>query len=132
MTQKRSSPRTLKLMREWGWYYWMVERFTYNNTRVDLYHIIDYIVITPFSTIGVQACGADFSSHVKKLTEEEVDNTVLWLSSPNRKLILIGWRKVKRVRGMKQMIYKPRIAWLYIDKNGFLTIEEKNTDWYGV
>ncbi|MCK4521175.1 MAG: hypothetical protein KAU20_01285 [Nanoarchaeota archaeon] len=131
MPKSRATPRTLKLLREWGWYYWGVEQHNaFSGRKTDLFHIIDYLVITNFSTIGVQSCAGDFAAHVKKLTEDELEHTLAWLRTPHRKLILIGWRKVLRKRGMKQRIYKPRIAWLYLDGDD-LILEEKDTTSYG-
>lgn len=127
MAKGTATQRTLELLRDWGWYYWAVERFNgFSGRRTDLYHIIDYIVITDHSTIGIQSCGTDFSGHVNKLMIDEADNTILWLRCKRRKLILIGWRKVLKKRGWKVKVWKPRIAWLYIVE-GELVLEEKKT-----
>ena len=123
--------KTLELLKLWKWYYWPVERFnSFSGRRSDLYNIIDYLVITEFSTIGVQSCGTDFSGHVNKLIKDEYKNTILWLSQKNRKLLLIGWRKVLVARGMRQRIFRPRIAWVYI-LGCEIIIDEKDTARYG-
>ena len=60
------------------------------------------------STIGVQACGPDFSEHKKTIMEGEY--TEAWLKNPHRELLLIGWRKLKLKRGGKAMRWRPRIG----------------------
>lgn len=126
MAKITATSKTLTLLRFWGWYYWPVERFNaFSGRRTDLFHIIDYVVITPFSTIGVQSCGTDFAGHVKKLCVEEEFHTEKWLRNPSRRLIIIGWRKVLKRRGLKTKVYKPRVAWVYI-KGNKLICEEKN------
>lgn len=126
----KPTEKTLSLLRAFGWYYWRVESFNgFSGKKTDLFNIIDFLVITDYSTIGVQSCGADFASHITKLTVDQVDNTVAWLSGKNRKLLLVGWRKVLLRKGARQRIFKPRIAWVYISKKE-LIIEEKNTDNY--
>lgn len=123
--------RTYPLLNQWGWPFWNVESYNaFSGRKNDLFGIIDIVAITNFSTIGVQVCSGDFSEHVKKITLDEIDNTINWLSCPNRKLLLIGWRKVLKRKGMKLKIYKPRIAWFYIQGED-LVLEEKETDWYG-
>lgn len=131
MARKSSTPKTLDLLRVWNWYYWRVESYNaFSGTKNDLFNIIDYIVITDNSTIGIQSCGVDFSAHERKICIDEIENTQLWLTPPHRKLLLIGWRKVLKRKGMKQRIYKPRIAHIYIH-NDELIFEEKETDFYG-
>ena len=133
MARKSYTPKTMRLIEIWGWAYWRVESFnSFTNMKTDLFNIIDFLAITPFSTIGVQACGSDFAGHITKLCIEERTRTVTWLSAPHRKLILIGWRKVLRKRGGKMRIYKPRVAHIYLSKDQKRIIfEEKETDWYG-
>ena len=131
MARTKATPRTLLFLRTLGWNYWPVERYNaFSGRKTDLFNIIDYLVITSRSTIGIQSCAGDYAAHVKKITEEEIDQTVAWLTDPNRKLFLIGWRKVLRVRGGKQRIYKPRIGVFYLD-GSHLAYQEKNTDRYG-
>lgn len=130
MAKSTATQRTLELLRNWNWYYWKVEVFnSFSGRRNDLFGIIDYLVITDHSTIGVQSCGTAFSDHVKKLCIDEIENTTKWLRSDSRCIILIGWRKILKRRGLKQMVYKPRIAWLYIVDNK-LICEEKNTSFF--
>lgn len=131
MPPSKATPRTLEMLRSFGWYYWRVESFNaYSGRKTDLFNIIDYLVITPFSTIGIQSCAGDFAPHIRKLAEEEVDKTVAWLKCPNRQLYLIGWRKVLMRKGLKKRIYKPRVAIFYLNGDE-LIVEEKDTKWYG-
>ena len=67
----------------------------HGGNRVDLFGFIDAVAIHPFhGTIGVQACGQDWSEHIKKMTGPKREVLILWLASGNR-CYLIGWRKLK-------------------------------------
>ena len=115
MARYTTGKKTLEFCRKEGWYPWKVEVFnSFSGYKTDLYYIIDYLAITKTRTIGVQSCGSDFSAHIFKLVVEERENTIKWLSSPERELVLIGWRKVKR---KNRMVYRPRIAWFYHKNN---------------
>ena len=46
-----------------------------------------------------------------------------WLKGHNRELFLCAWRKIKKKRGGKLMIYRPRIAEFYLI-NGCLECQE--------
>jgi hypothetical protein len=77
--------------------------------RQDMFGIIDIVSLCPIrGIIGVQSCGNSFSEHWRKLTEEKADITHEWLSCGG-KLYIYSWRKVKKRRGGKQMIWHPRI-----------------------
>lgn len=105
-----NTSRTLAYYREEGYKCWMVERYnSFTRQRTDLFHIIDIIAIGT-NTIGIQSCGQAFSEHDKKIMDSEY--RIPWLSAGNR-LILIGWRKVKKKRGGKAMVWKPRIKEYY-------------------
>jgi len=85
----------------------MVERYIhFVRKRIDLFGIIDIIAIRPGEIIGVQSCGQAFSAHMKKMNESEF--TQKWLES-GAGLQLWGWRKVKKKRGGKLMVYRPRV-----------------------
>jgi hypothetical protein len=89
--------RTVKLFKDYGFLVDKVEQYNaHSGTRKDLFGIIDAVAIHPTEgTIGVQACGQDFSEHVKKITGPMRESSALWLLSENR-LILVGWRKLKK------------------------------------
>jgi len=118
--------RTLAAFRERGFLCGMVERFIPqkpHGKRVDLYGIIDILAIDRYVTIGIQSCGQDFAAHRQKMIEAE--STGIWLSSPYRMLQLWGWRKVKKKRGGKQMIYQPRICHIFLKDNEVCWYEER-------
>lgn len=119
-----ATSRTLKLLRDIGLLnYWCVERFNaFSGRRTDLFNIIDYLALHK-GVIGVQSCGTSFSPHVKKLMEDEQRMTRKWLRTKGTSLILIGWRKLKKKKGGKQMVYYPRVAKITLKKNT-LKIEE--------
>lgn len=112
--------RTLKALKDMGRTCGIVERFIAQagpfGQRRDLFGIIDIIALDPErGVVGVQSTGQDFSGHWKKITEEMSENTRLWLETPGASLELWAWRKVKKVRGGKAMIWKPRIASIVLD-----------------
>jgi hypothetical protein len=106
--------RTLAYFEEQGYMCGMVERFIKipnlpgGGIRKDLFNIIDIIAIRENEIVGVQSCGSDFAGHQKKILGENKDKLSDWLSAGG-KFYLIGWRKVKKVRGQKTMVWKPRI-----------------------
>ena len=109
--------KTLQWLRGAGYACGCVERYdVYANKKHDLFGFIDYIAICDTETLGVQICGADFSSHIKKLTVERCDSVIRWLRCPTRTVVLIGWRKLKV--GKKAVEYKPRVMdfWLEGDE----------------
>ena len=102
--------RTLRQLRQEGCHCGIVERF---NTfvgkfgiRQDLFGIIDLIALRPNNISGIQCCGSDFSAHDKKILASEFSPE--WLKSGGM-LELWGWRKVKKVKGGSQMVWKPRV-----------------------
>ena len=101
--------RTLALYREKGYSIEVVERWIMGGfVRKDYLGIIDMIAINATETIGVQSCGQAWSAHIKKITEEGAASARLWLSCPGRRLILVGWRKLKIKRGGKAVHFVPR------------------------
>lgn len=109
--------RTLKYLNELSYTADMVERWINmpsspgGGKRKDLFGIIDIIALDGEKSkcIGVQSTGSAFSQHYKKITTEGKEMAKLWLSVPCNELWLIAWRKVKKVRGGKQMVWAPRI-----------------------
>ncbi len=129
-----SSPvqRTKAILKDQGIPHWIVERNFPpsrkwpNGCKEDLFNIIDMIALDN-GVVGVQVCGADWMPHVRKITEDYAGNTMAWLSQPGTRLELWGWRKVKKKRGGKLMIWKPRIADILL-VGGELFLEERNPD----
>jgi len=120
--------RTIRELRQQGIKCAIVEKWNaYIKIRQDLFGIIDIIALDPEKgVIGVQSTGQDFSGHVLKLRDEKAQDTFDWLSIPGTSLELWGWRKVKKVRGGKQMIWKPRVGDFYI-KNGYVEFKERKS-----
>ncbi len=102
--------RTLKYLKDEGWLPWVVERFVPSKPfprRIDFLNCIDIIAIRKDQPpTGIQSCGQAFAEHDRKILAEP--KAGLWLSVGCR-LILVGWRKVKKKRGGKAMVWKPRI-----------------------
>jgi hypothetical protein len=84
--------------------------------RKDLFGIIDLIALDK-GIVGIQVCGRDWMQHQEKIMIEKKENTIRWLSNHAR-LEVWGWRKLKKVRGKKAMIWVPRIADVILDKGG--------------
>ena len=59
--------------------------------------------------------------------EEKVDETKAWLEAGG-KLVIIGWRKVKKFRGSKQMIWSPRIKEITLADIDVWNLYEENQD----
>ena len=106
---KRTSERTLGFLRKEGFLCQSVEKFNpfvgERGIRQDLFGFIDIIAIKEKMVVGVQACGADYQSHIRKITRDCGDKPLQWLES-GAELWLIGWRKIKEG---KRQIYRPRI-----------------------
>jgi len=117
--------RTTAVIRERGHLYWKTEYWnSFSKTKVDLFNIIDLVVLVPgFCTLGIQVCGSDFQDHVRKITEEFKENALAWLLCPGNQLELWGWRQVKKKRGGKAMVWKPRVL-NFQEKNGDIVYEE--------
>lgn len=110
-----NTQRTLAFLRDKGMVCHKVEYWNPyagpNGKRIDLFNIIDIVALNK-KIIGVQSCGQNFAEHDRKILES--DKAPLWLKAGGA-LVLIGWRKVKKKRGGKQMIWKPRIKWYSLD-----------------
>ena len=113
-----SVQRTLRALRDQGRVCAIVERYNQYagpfGRREDLFGIIDIIALDPkHGVVGIQACGADFAAHVRKIIEEKHQETYDWLSTPGTSLELWGWTK-KKVRLQdgkfgKAMRWTPRV-----------------------
>jgi hypothetical protein len=106
--------RTIRELKNNGRKCAIVERWNpyvgQHGIRQDLFGIIDIIALDPEKgVVGVQACGADFAAHVRKMTVDMAQETEDWLKTPGTSLELWGWRKVKKKRGGKAMVWRPRI-----------------------
>lgn len=94
--------------------------------RQDLFGFIDIICIDKErGIIAVQSTGSAHSAHIKKLTIERKEIVTEWLQS-GAPLELISWRKVKKVRGGKAMVWKPRICDFTLDKDNNIIVTERD------
>jgi hypothetical protein len=103
--------RTLKVLKEQGFNYDIVERFKQHagpfGIRQDFLGIIDLIAITPGRIIGVQCCGqSGFAAHDRTISDSEM--SLEWLKAGGE-LELWAWRKLKKKRGGKAIYWSPRI-----------------------
>jgi hypothetical protein len=98
--------RTLKYLEKQGYVCGIVERWIKMPThpaggfRRDYLKCIDIIAISDGETLGVQSCGSAFSQHYRDLIGNP--DALKWITGKcRRRLMLIGWRKLKVKRGGK-------------------------------
>ena len=103
--------RTLKELRKKGMPCAVVEKWNHHTKcRQDLFGIIDVIALDHTTgVLGIQVCGADFRSHIRKITIEKAEETRDWLLTPGSRLEVWGWRKLKLKRGGKALRWKCRV-----------------------
>jgi len=112
-----NTSRTIGYLRGMGWTCCVAERWIKmpkhpaGGFRKDLFGFGDLVALGEKSIIGVQSCGQDFAAHDKKILEDEevAPNVLKWLECPGGRVMLIGWRKIKKKRGGKAKIWSPRI-----------------------
>ena len=94
-----NTTRCMEEARKRGWSVGVVERYIHaRRIRIDYLGIIDLIAISNNTTIGIQACsGTDHAAHRTKCLGNI--NTLLWVKSPSRRLVIWSWRKKKIKRG---------------------------------
>ena len=127
----KPTERTLKYLRDDGFICDMVERWIRNpkhpagGFRRDLFGFADILAFKPDSpeTMLVQSCGSDFAAHKRKIKEAPLASE--WLR--HHKIMLIGWRKLKKKRGGKQMVWRPRIETYSNWKDG-ISVEINTAD----
>ena len=79
--------------------------------RKDLMNIIDCIALGPDKIIGVQCCaGSGNAAHIRKLMEDERENTLEWVSKPYTRLEIHAWRQLKKVRGKAAKYWSPIVT----------------------
>jgi hypothetical protein len=123
--------RTMKLLKEEYDLVEVVERWIPNpkhpggGFRKDLYGFIDILCVDEHGITAVQSCGASYSAHMRTITEECRGQVLKWLKVAG--LALYAWRKVKKKRGGKAMVWKPRIAHFSLINGKILVQEEKRS-----
>lgn len=106
--------RSMKYFRDMGMVCGIVERWIPSpkhpggGFRSDFLGFIDMIFLGPDGIVAVQSCGQDYAAHRRKILEDRREELEAWLEAGG-KFSLMGWRKVKRVRGGSQMVWEPRI-----------------------
>lgn len=121
--------RTKAVLREQGIVHGVVERYHPKSTKhpfgckQDFLNIIDLIALDN-GVVGIQVCGTDLSEHKEKLLETEKLNTIEWVRQQGARLEVWAWRQLKKVKGKKAMIWKPRIIDILL-VNGELYWEER-------
>lgn len=112
--------RTMRALRERGTICAVVEKWNPyggdHGIRQDLFGILDIIALDPVrGVIGIQACSQSSASHLRKIKEDKVQETIDWLSTPGTKFELYCWRKLKIKRGGKAKRWYPKITELSME-----------------
>jgi hypothetical protein len=109
-----NTQRTIRELKNQGRVCAIVEKWNQyvgsHGIRQDLFGFIDIISLDPErGVVAIQSCGQSFSGHLRKITEEKASEVYEWLRTPGTKLELWGWRKLKKNRGGKAMVWTPRV-----------------------
>jgi len=125
MAQTKSIQRSLKLIKENGWYYWVTEVWNhYSHKRVDMFGFCDIMCLDGSRTIAIQACGSDYQEHVRKIKEN--DYVLPWLTAGNE-LQIWSWRRYLKKRGGKAKEWRAVIFDVLIVKGEIYIEQVKNT-----
>jgi len=104
----KSIQRSLKLIKEYEWQYWITEKWNhYTRRREDMFNFCDILCLDGQRTLALQATGSDVASHRRKLQENEF--VLPWLVAGNE-LQMWSWRKLKKVRGKKATYWNLKIT----------------------
>lgn len=116
-----SAQRTLRHLRNQGCVCAIAEKWNQfvgeHGIRQDMFGFIDIIALYPDRICAVQCCTSSRAAHWEKIVGNE--NAGAWLESGGT-IELWTWRKVKKVRGGKAMIWQPRMETITkeVYKNG--------------
>lgn len=85
--------RSLRALRDAGFMVAVTERWNpWSKTRQDLFGWMDLLALRGDETIGIQTTsGSNVAARLTKI--QALPSAELWLSSPNRKLHVMGWAK---------------------------------------
>ncbi len=107
-----SSPtqRSKAKLQKDGYLVAITERWnSFTRIRQDLFGFIDLIALRGNETLAVQTTsGANVSARIDKI--KSLQAARVWLESPNRKIVVHGWRKVG-ARG-KRKLWDCREEWI--------------------
>ena len=119
--------RTLRELRSQGRIVDVCERWIVNprhpggGFRKDLFGFIDLIALdSERGIVAIQSCGQSFKAHLDKIMDSEcTEYAIEWLKCGGR-IEVWGWRKLKKVRGGKAMVWRPRVKEILMEdvKNG--------------
>lgn len=91
-----SSPtqRSLKKLRDAGYLAEVTEKYnSFIKQRKDLFGFIDVLAVKGNEVLAVQTTsGSNVSARIEKI--RSLQSHELWLASPNRRIVVHGWRKV--------------------------------------
>lgn len=91
------------------------EKFNADGTRAvqgkrrDLFGFIDIVAIDPSGIVAIQACTQSGAKHMQEIIENEFAHA--WIKA-GATIELWVWRKLKVVRGGKQMRWTPKIIFI--------------------
>ena len=113
----KSIQRSLKQIKQYGWFYDKTEqpynRFT--KRRKDLFGFGDILCLDGKRTIAIQATGADIASHRAKILENIF--VIPWLEADGNELQIWSWRKLKKARGKKATYWHCKITDVLLHRN---------------
>ena len=94
--------RSLKKLRGEGYLVAIVERWNpYAKIRQDLFGFVDLLAIRGDVTLAVQTTSGDHvANRIEKIRGTQAAG--VWLESPNRKIVVHGWRKIG-ARGKRKL-----------------------------
>lgn len=102
--------RSLKLLADEGWTVAIVEHFNAHvRRRFDLFGFADLLAMKPgeIPLLIQVTSGANAAARIAKILEEPRAHTAL---HSGFRIEVHGWRKIKKKRGGKAMIWAPRIV----------------------
>ena len=118
----KSIQRSLKIIKEYGWNYWITEKWNaYTRRREDMFNLCDILCLDGKRTIAIQATGSDVASHRRKLSENPFVKP--WIEAGNE-LEMWSWRKLKKVRGKRATYWHNKITDVLL-VNGEVYFEER-------
>jgi len=107
--------RSLKLLRDEGWHVEIVEHYNYfTKRRKDLFGFADLLAcksLEPPLLVQVTS-GSNHSARRLKIANSPLIKLVL---STGMRVEIHSWRKLKKKRGGKQMIWSPRVEEITVD-----------------
>ena len=123
MAKKTRLQRTTEILRKHELIYQKVEYWhSFARKRIDLFGIIDILVLDCHRTIGLQICGSDLASHKQKMIES--NNTIPWIEAGNE-LQIHSWRRLVKVRGKKAKYWDCRKVDVLLINNQLVFEERK-------